>query len=91
MSTPLTDGTPPTTAGAWHEVQAGLAGTVISLAPALTMGLLAFAALGAAPSLGDGPMGRTQEADVVIEAQGWLAGRLRCSCAATMPRNTGKA
>ena len=46
MSTPLTDGTPPTTASAWHEVQAGLAGTVISLAPALTMGLLAFAALG---------------------------------------------
>ena len=46
MSTPLTDGTPPTTASAWHEVQAGLAGAVISLAPALTMGLLAFAALG---------------------------------------------
>ena len=46
MSTHLTDGTPPTTASAWHEVQAGLAGTVISLAPALTMGLLAFAALG---------------------------------------------
>ena len=33
-------------ASAWHEVRAGLAGTLISLAPALTMGLLAFAALG---------------------------------------------
>ena len=31
---------------AWRELQAGVAGTLISLAPALTMGLLAFAALG---------------------------------------------
>lgn len=31
---------------AWQETRAGLAGMLISLAPALTMGLLAFAALG---------------------------------------------
>jgi sulfate permease, SulP family len=31
---------------AWRELQAGIAGTLISLAPVLTMGLLAFAALG---------------------------------------------
>ena len=33
-------------AAAWQELKAGIAGTLISLAPALTMGLLAFAALG---------------------------------------------
>lgn len=38
--------TPPGPADAWREFQAGVAGTLISLAPALTMGLLAFAALG---------------------------------------------
>lgn len=46
MSTRLTDGTRPSTASAWREWQAGFAGALISLAPALTMGLLAFAALG---------------------------------------------
>lgn len=46
MSTHRPEGTPSRTASPWHEVQAGLAGTLISLAPALTMGLLAFAALG---------------------------------------------
>ena len=40
-------------ATAWREVRAGFASTLISLAPALTMGLLAFAALGPqAASLG---------------------------------------
>lgn len=42
----LTARTPRSTAGAWHELRAGFAGALISLAPALTMGLLAFAALG---------------------------------------------
>ncbi len=46
MSTHLPEGSSSYTASPWHEVQAGLAGTVISLAPTLTMGLLAFAALG---------------------------------------------
>ena len=46
MSTRLNEATPPGTANAWRELQAGFAGTLISLAPTLTMGLLAFAALG---------------------------------------------
>ena len=47
MYTPLTGGTRSRSAILRHELQAGVAGTLISLAPALTMGLLAFAALGA--------------------------------------------
>jgi len=46
MSTHLNDGTPPNAAAAWRELQAGFSGTLISLGPTLTMGLLAFAALG---------------------------------------------
>jgi SulP family sulfate permease len=46
MSTHPAIAKPPSTAIAWRELQAGIAGTLISLAPALTMGLLAFAALG---------------------------------------------
>jgi sulfate permease, SulP family len=46
MSTQPAIEKPPSTAIAWRELQAGIAGTLISLAPALTMGLLAFAALG---------------------------------------------
>ena len=46
MSTPLVHPATLTRASAWRELQAGIAGTLISLAPALTMGLLAFAALG---------------------------------------------
>ncbi len=46
MSMRRTTVTPPGSALAWHELQAGIAGMLISLAPALTMGLLAFAALG---------------------------------------------
>lgn len=46
MSTPLTGGPTPSLASARQELQAGIAGTLISLAPALTLGLLAFAALG---------------------------------------------
>jgi len=37
---------PPSLAAASHEIRAGFAGMLISLAPAMTMGLLAFAALG---------------------------------------------
>lgn len=47
MSSPLAGSARPALDGARRETQAGLAGTLISLAPALTMGLLAFAALGA--------------------------------------------
>ncbi len=37
----------------WREFQSGVAGTLLSLGPALTLGLVAFAALGAqAPALG---------------------------------------
>ncbi len=46
MPSPFTEATRPSTADASREWQAGFAGTLISLAPALTMGLLAFAALG---------------------------------------------
>ena len=46
MSTRPTPGSSAISSSAWHEVQAGFAGTLISLAPTLTMGLLAFAALG---------------------------------------------
>jgi MFS superfamily sulfate permease-like transporter/CRP-like cAMP-binding protein len=46
MSTHLSSATPGSAATAWHELQAGFGGMLISLAPALTMGLLAFAALG---------------------------------------------
>ena len=46
MSTPLAHPAPLRRASAWRELQAGTAGMLISLAPALTMGLLAFAALG---------------------------------------------
>ncbi len=46
MSRHLNDGTPPIAAAAWRELQAGFSGTLISLGPTLTMGLLAFAALG---------------------------------------------
>jgi len=46
MSTGFQNKTPRPPSGAWRELQAGLAGTLISLAPVLTMGLLAFAALG---------------------------------------------
>ncbi len=46
MSTSPARGAASTPSNAWHEVQSGLAGTLISLGPALTMGLLAFAALG---------------------------------------------
>lgn len=46
MSTRLPHASSPSSVRAWHELHAGLAGTLISLAPALTMGLLAFAALG---------------------------------------------
>ena len=46
MSTPSARATLLDPAGLWRELRAGAAGTLISLAPALTMGLLAFAALG---------------------------------------------
>lgn len=46
MSESHTSATPRRPASAWHELRAGFAGTLIGLAPALTMGLLAFAALG---------------------------------------------
>ncbi len=46
MSESPTSATPRRPASAWLEVRAGFAGMLISLAPALTMGLLAFAALG---------------------------------------------
>ena len=46
MSDHLPAGTPRSPASAWPELRAGFAGALISLAPALTMGLLAFAALG---------------------------------------------
>ena len=46
MTTNPAHAPPPTQAVAWRELQAGAAGTLISLAPALTMGLLAFSALG---------------------------------------------
>ncbi len=46
MPSPHATALPPHLAGAGREVQAGVAGTLISLGPALTMGLLAFAALG---------------------------------------------
>ena len=46
MSIRLTQDAPSSGATAWRELQAGMAGTLISLAPALTMGLLAFSALG---------------------------------------------
>ncbi len=46
MSIPVVHETPMRRAGAWRELQAGISGMLISLAPALTMGLLAFAALG---------------------------------------------
>ncbi len=46
MSTRSAHARSPSLAFAWREFQAGVAGTLISLAPALTMGLLAFAALG---------------------------------------------
>ena len=46
MFTRLTRETPSRFANMWRELQAGVAGTLISLAPAVTMGLLAFAALG---------------------------------------------
>ena len=47
MSTRPAPATPSSPVLAWREIQAGLAGTLMSLAPVLTMGLLAFAALGA--------------------------------------------
>ncbi len=46
MSTRLADARPLSSTPAWRELQAGTAGTLFSLALALTMGLLAFAALG---------------------------------------------
>jgi MFS superfamily sulfate permease-like transporter/CRP-like cAMP-binding protein len=46
MSTRPANATPPSQTIALRELQAGFAGTLISLAPALTMGLLAFAAVG---------------------------------------------
>ncbi len=46
MSTRLTHGTASSRTTPWQELRAGMAGMLISLAPALTMGLLAFAALG---------------------------------------------
>ncbi len=46
MSEKHTGATPRRPASAWHELRAGFAGTLISLGPALTMGLIAFAALG---------------------------------------------
>jgi len=46
MPTQLAHATPLIQGSAWRELQAGIAGMLISLAPALTMGLLAFAALG---------------------------------------------
>jgi hypothetical protein len=54
MSTRPAHTTPPDPAGLWRGLQAGAAGALISLAPALTMGLLAFAAMGlqaAAPGI----------------------------------------
>jgi len=53
MPTHVAPATPLIRGSAWREFQAGVAGMLISLAPALTMGLLAFAALGPqAASLG---------------------------------------
>ena len=46
MSTHVAPGSPFGRASAWQALQSAIAGTLISLAPALTMGLLAFAALG---------------------------------------------
>ena len=46
MSTPIVHQALLKRTTAWREFQAGTAGMLISLAPALTMGLLAFAALG---------------------------------------------
>ena len=46
MSTPFRSASLGKPASSWLEVQAGFAGMLISLAPTLTMGLLAFAALG---------------------------------------------
>ncbi len=46
MSTHPTSATPRSPTSAWHEVQAGFAGALLSLGPALTLGLVAFAALG---------------------------------------------
>ncbi len=46
MSTPLVHGALLMRVSAWRELMAGIAGMLISLAPALTMGLLAFAPLG---------------------------------------------
>jgi SulP family sulfate permease len=47
MSTRFTKGSALNRASAGRELKAGMAGMLISLAPTLTMGLLAFAALGA--------------------------------------------
>ena len=47
MSTLPAPATPSSPVLAWREIQAGFAGMLISLAPVLTLGLLAFAALGA--------------------------------------------
>ncbi len=47
MSTRLNDGSALNRASAERELKAGMAGMLISLAPTLTLGLLAFAALGA--------------------------------------------
>ena len=46
MSTLSTHSTPLRSTRLWRELWAGMAGTFISVAPVLTMGLLAFAALG---------------------------------------------